>query len=190
MERLRVIGRRLVEQVRAAWVVRSRWTAVDAILAGLVVAGSLAVAGAMMGGAGKVDREQQLTRLIAAIEMVESSGGKNLYGDWRGDENENGKMDPAECDAWGWLQIHLVMVAECNRIAKLQKLEERFTSDDRLDRAKSQRMFRIYVSHHAAGASDKVIAQRWNGGPRGDEKPSTVAYWDKVKKHLDAGGAQ
>lgn len=177
MERL---GKRLGERVGGFWVVRSRWTAVDAILAGLVVAGGLAVAGAMMGGAGKVDREQQLTRLIAAIEMVESSGGKNLYGDWRGDENENGKKDPAECDAWGWMQIHLVMVAECNRIAKLQKLDERFTSEDRLDRAKSQRMFRIYVSHHAAGASDEVIARRWNGGPRGDDKESTREYAAKV----------
>ncbi len=188
MERLRVIGigRRLVERVGVAWVVRPRWSAVDAILAGLVVAGSLAVAGAMMGGAG----EQPHAKLIRAIEMVESSGGKHLYGDYGGDDDGDGIKDLEEYDAWGWLQIQPIMVAEVNRIAKLQKLEQRFTLQDRLDRTKSHLMFRIYVSYHAVGASDKVIAQRWNGGPRGDEKSSTVAYWDKVKKHLDAGGAQ
>lgn len=189
MGRLRV-RRWLAEHLREFWLVRSRWTAVDAILAGLVIAGLMAAAGAMMGGAGKVDREQQLTRLIAAIEMVESSGGKHLYGDYGGDDDGDGIKDLEEYDAWGWLQIQPIMVAEVNRIAKLQKLEQRFTLQDRLDRTKSHLMFRIYVSHHAAGASDKVIAQRWNGGPRGDEKSSTVAYWDKVKKHLNVGGAK
>lgn len=173
------------EHWRDVWVVRPRWSAVDAILAGLVVAGTLTVVGSMI-GAGQVDREQQLTRLIAAIEQFESSGGKDLYGDWRGDEDGDGKKDPEECDAWGWMQIHLVMVAECNRIATLQQLEERFTSEDRLDRAKSQQMFRLYVSQHAAGASDDVIARRWNGGPKGDRKASTRGYWAKVQQHLKA----
>jgi hypothetical protein len=146
----------------------------------------LACITAIMGGAG----EQPHARLIRAIEMVESSGGQNVYGDWRGDENKNGQKDPEECDAWGWLQIQPIMVAEVNRIAKLRKLEERFTLEDRLDRAKSHLMFRIYVSHHAKGASDEVIARPWNGGPKGDTKRSTEAYWAKVREHLASGGAQ
>ena len=169
MERL---GKRLGERVGGFWVVRSRWTAVDAILAGLVVAGSLAVAGAMMGGAGKVDREQQLTRLIAAIEMVESGGKADAVGD-------GGK-------AVGILQIQPVMVEDVNRILG----EERFTLADRLDVARSREMFRVYTEHYSAGRNDEVMSRRWNGGPRGERKAATLKYWHKVQKHLNAGGAK
>ena len=30
------------------------------------------------------------------------------------------------------------------------------------------------------------IARCWNGGPKGIYKPATVAYWNKVKNHLDS----
>jgi hypothetical protein len=29
------------------------------------------------------------------------------------------------------------------------------------------------------------LARKWNGGgPAGDKKKATIAYWNKVKKHL------
>jgi hypothetical protein len=29
------------------------------------------------------------------------------------------------------------------------------------------------------------LARKWNGGgPAGDKKTATIAYWNKVKKHL------
>lgn len=167
----RALGRRLVERVGRVWMVRPRWSAIDAILAGLVVAGSLAVAGSMI-GAGQVDREQQLTRLIAAIEMVESGGKADAVGD-------GGK-------AVGILQIQPVMVEDVNRILD----EERFTLADRLDVGKSREMFRVYTEHYSAGRADEVKARRWNGGPRGERKAATLKYWQKVQKHLNAGGAK
>lgn len=104
--------------------------------------------------------------LLRAIEQVES-GGNACIGD-------NGQ-------AVGILQIHPVMVEDCNRILG----EEKFTLDDRFDAVKSREMFRVYAEHYSKGTSDEVIARRWNGGPKGDTNPNTVPYWEKVREELD-----
>lgn len=107
-------------------------------------------------------------RLLPAIEQVESSGNQNAVGD-------KGK-------AVGILQIHTVMVDDVNRIAG----ERRWTYADRLDADKSRAMFRTYSDHYSRNASDEVVSRRWNGGPRGDRKPATVGYWNRVRTAMEA----
>ena len=110
--------------------------------------------------------------LISAIIMVESSGRDNAVGD-------NGQ-------AVGPFQIHPVMVKDCNRIVR----EDRWTNEDRTDRAKSRAMFLTYSRHYARHHKDwtnEGIARRWNSGPRGHTKQVSERYWEKVKKQLEGG---
>lgn len=116
--------------------------------------------------AGRADRYQTL---LPAIEQVESGGKSDAVGD-------GGK-------AVGILQIHPIMVKDVNRILG----EDRYTLADRLDPAKSREMFRVYSEHYSKGASDEVIARRWNAGPKGDKKPATLTYWAKVKAKMGGG---
>lgn len=109
-----------------------------------------------------------LDPLINAIIEVESGGDDSAVGDGG--------------QALGCLQIHKIMVDDVNRILG----KDEFTYDDRLDREQSIRMFNIYTDHYSRGASDEVIARRWNGGPRGDRKQATVPYWRKVQKQLSS----
>lgn len=105
--------------------------------------------------------------LVRAIEQVESKGSAIAIGD-------NGQ-------AVGILQIHPVMVQDCNRILG----EEKFDLEDRWSVDKSRQMFRVYTEHYSKGASDEVVARRWNGGPRGDTNPNTESYWEKVREEVD-----
>ena len=104
--------------------------------------------------------------LVNALIQVESNGNDKAIGD-------NGA-------AVGCLQIHKVMVDDVNRILGKQK----FTYNDRLDRSKSIAMFNIFTDHYSPGASDEVKARRWNGGPKGDSKTATQAYWRKVQRQI------
>lgn len=105
--------------------------------------------------------------LLRAIEQVESRGSAVALGDGG--------------EAVGILQIHRVLVDDCNRILG----EDRFAYDDRWDVSKSREMFRVYTEHYSPGASDEVIARRWNGGPRGEQKAATEPYWERVRNELD-----
>lgn len=120
-------------------------------------------------GAGTVDR---YARLLPAIEHVESSGRADAVGD-------GGK-------AVGILQIHPVMVKDCNRIVG----EDRWTLEDRLCPDESRAMFRVYSNHYSKGKSDEVVARRWNGGPRGDRRKATAPYWAKVRKQMEVQDEQ
>lgn len=104
--------------------------------------------------------------LLRAIEQVESSGNPAAIGDGG--------------EAVGVLQIHRVLVDDVNRILG----KDQFTYEDRFSVGKSREMFRIYTDHYSRGESDEVIARRWNGGPRGDNKESTLIYWEKVQDAL------
>lgn len=108
-------------------------------------------------------------KVLPAIEQVESGGDANAIGD-------NGL-------AVGILQIHPVMVDDCNRIAKAKGLNLTFTLADRKDPAKSRQMFRVYSDHYSAGSCEK-IARNWNGGPKGHTKNATLPYWAKVRKAM------
>jgi len=106
-----------------------------------------------------------LTNLISALIIVESSGNDMAIGD-------GGK-------AIGPLQIHRGVVLDVNRITGTH-----YRHQDMTNRAQARAVCEAYLRHYGKGASTEQLARRWNGGPRGDTKTSTEAYWAKVKKHL------
>ena len=114
--------------------------------------------------------------LVDAIIYVESRGNDSAVGD-------NGK-------AVGCLQIHPIMVREVNRLLAKYDIPTTYTLEDRYSREKSIEMFNI-VSEEYYGCEDytfeeyaEIVARRWNGGPRGDKKRSTLKYWNNVQKRI------
>lgn len=108
--------------------------------------------------------------LIEALIQVESTGNDSAY---------NSKEDAVGC-----LQIRPIMVREVNRVLKLQGSDKRYKLKDRWSREKSIEMFNIIADYHSSDESHEVIARRWNGGGRGEQKTATIGYWNKVKSKL------
>lgn len=106
-----------------------------------------------------------ISNLISALIIVESSGNDLAVGD-------GGK-------AIGPLQIHKAVILDVNRITG-----SHYRHQDMTNRAQARAVCEAYLRHYGKGASTEQLARRWNGGPRGDAKTSTEAYWAKVKKHL------
>jgi len=116
--------------------------------------------------------------LLAALIAVESGGDSLAIGD-------GGK-------AVGVLQIHPVMVDDCNRILTLKKNEYRFSLKDRKFESTSRSMAVIYLRwydrayHEGLDMSRyEFYARCWNGGPNGYTKQSTDKYWAKAKLEID-----
>jgi soluble lytic murein transglycosylase-like protein len=103
--------------------------------------------------------------LWEAVCAVESNGNPRAVGD--------------NSLAVGIAQIHPIMVREANRLAGTK-----YTLKDRLDPVKSKAIFTIYVEHYGKGKSLEYKARLWNGGPGGNSKTATIAYWKKIQKHL------
>ena len=76
------------------------------------------------------------------------------------------------------------MVRDVNRILKRQGSETRYEYKDRWCRQKSIEMFNIYRDYYNL-ITPEEIARCWNGGPKGVHKTTTIAYWNKVKNHLE-----
>ena len=106
-----------------------------------------------------------ISNLISALIIVESSGNDMAIGD-------NGK-------AIGPLQIHRAVVLDVNRITG-----SNYRHQDMTNRAQARAVCEAYLRHYGRGASTEQLARRWNGGPAGDKKQVTEAYWNKVRKHL------
>ena len=106
-----------------------------------------------------------LSNLISALIIVESSNNDLAVGD-------QGK-------AIGCLQIHKAVVLDVNRITG-----SNYRHQDMTNRAQARAVCQAYLEHYGKGASTEQLARRWNGGPAGDRKSATEAYWAKVKKHL------
>ena len=113
---------------------------------------------------------------VDAVIYVESRGNDSAVGD-------NGK-------AVGCLQIHPIMVREVNRLLAKYDIPTTYTLEDRYSREKSIEMFNI-VSEEYYCCEDytfeeyaEIVARRWNGGPRGDKKRSTIKYWNNVQKRI------
>ena len=88
-------------------------------------------------------------------------------------------------DAVGILQIRPIMVKDVNRILKLNGDTNRFNMKDRWDISKSIDIFNIYTNFYSKSLSNvENIARRWNGGPTGHHKSSTIHYWKQVKLAL------
>jgi len=106
-----------------------------------------------------------LTNLITALIAVESSGNDLAIGD-------GGK-------AIGALQIHRGVVLDVNRITG-----STYRHQDMTNRAQARAVCEAYLKHYGKGATTEQLARRWNGGPKGDTKSSTEAYWNKVRKEI------
>ena len=106
-----------------------------------------------------------LSNLISALIIVESSGNDMAIGD-------GGR-------AIGPLQIHKAVIVDVNRITG-----SNYRHSEMTNRAQARAVCEAYLRHYGKGATTEQLARRWNGGPRGDTRPSTEAYWAKVKKHL------
>jgi soluble lytic murein transglycosylase-like protein len=106
-----------------------------------------------------------LSNLITALIAVESSGNDLAIGD-------NGR-------AVGPLQIHRGVVLDVNRITG-----SNYRHQDMTNRAAARAVCQAYLTHYGRGATTEQLARRWNGGPTGDRKSATMAYWAKVKKAL------
>lgn len=113
---------------------------------------------------------------VDAVIYVESRGNDSAVGD-------NGR-------AIGCLQIHPITVREVNRILAKYDVPTTYTLEDRYSREKSIEMFNI-ISEEYYCCEDytfeeyaEIVARRWNGGPRGDKKRSTIKYWDNVQKRM------
>ena len=104
-----------------------------------------------------------LTNLITALIAVESSGNDLAIGD-------NGR-------AVGPLQIHRGVVLDVNRITG-----SHYRHQDMTNSAAARAVCQAYLTHYGRGATTEQLARRWNGGPTGDRKTATVAYWRRVQK--------
>ena len=110
-------------------------------------------------------RQVNLSNLISALIIVESSGNDLAIGD-------GGR-------AIGALQIHRGVVLDVNRITG-----STYRHQDMTNRAAARAVCEAYLKHYGKGATPEQLARRWNGGPKGDKKRATEAYWNKVRKYL------
>ena len=104
-----------------------------------------------------------IEEIVNNLITIESAGNNSAIGD-------NGK-------AVGCLQIHPIMVRDVNRILG----KEVYTLSDRLSRQKSVEMASIYFNHYCKGDTEEQMVRKWNGGPKGDRKKSTIKYWKKYQ---------
>jgi hypothetical protein len=107
-----------------------------------------------------------ISNLISALIIVESSGNDLAIGD-------NGR-------AIGPLQIHKAVVLDVNRI-----IGSHYRHQDMTNRAQARAVCEAYLRHYGKGCTTEQLARKWNGGgPAGEKKQATEAYWNKVRKHL------
>ena len=106
-----------------------------------------------------------LSNLISALIIVESSNNDLAVGD--------------QGRAIGCLQIHKAVVADVNKFTGSHYQWQQMTN-----RAQARAVCQAYLEHYGKNCSTEQLARRWNGGPTGDRKSATEAYWAKVKKHL------
>ena len=106
-----------------------------------------------------------LSNLITALIAVESSGNDLAIGD--------------QGRALGPLQIHRGVVLDVNRFTGSHYQWQQMTN-----RVQARAVCAAYLTHYGKGCTTEQLARRWNGGPTGDRKTATVAYWAKVKKEL------
>jgi hypothetical protein len=50
------------------------------------------------------------------------------------------------------------------------------------NRVQARAVCEAYLRHYGRGATTEQLARRWNGGPTGDRKTATVAYWRRIQK--------
>lgn len=107
-----------------------------------------------------------LTNLISALIMVESSNNDLAIGD--------------QGRAIGCLQIHRAVVLDVNRITG-----SNYRHSEMTNRVQARAVCEAYLTHYGKGCTTEQLARKWNGGgPRGEKKAATKAYWLKVQRNL------
>jgi hypothetical protein len=106
-----------------------------------------------------------ISNLISALIIVESSGNDLAIGD-------GGR-------AIGPLQIHRGVVLDVNRFTG-----SNFRHSEMTNRAIARKVCEAYLKHYGRGKTTEQQARIWNGGPTGDKKQATEAYWAKVRKAI------
>ena len=106
-----------------------------------------------------------LSNLISALIIVESSNNDLAVGD--------------QGRAIGCLQIHKAVVLDVNRITG-----SHYKHSEMTNRVAARAVCETYLKAYGKGASTEQLARRWNGGPTGDRKTATVAYWRRVQKAI------
>ncbi len=114
------------------------------------------------------DEEFDWGPVMDAIIQVESGGNAN-----------------AKCGRYvGAMQISPGMVQECNAILKQQGSSKRFKLNDRLSKAKSKEMFKVFMSKYNPSNSIEKAIRMWNGGARYSVR-GTQRYFNKVMRHFN-----
>ena len=106
-----------------------------------------------------------LNSLISALMIVESGNNDQAIGD--------------QGRAIGCLQIHKAVVLDVNKFTG-----SHYRHQDMTNRAQARAVCEAYLKHYGKGKTLEQQARIWNGGPTGDRKQATVAYWAKVKKAI------
>ena len=123
-----------------------------------------------------IKKKTNWEHFIDAVIDVESGGDDSAIGD-----RHLGKPSV------GCLQIRPIAVREVNRLLESYGVDGKYTLDDRYDRGRSIEMFSIMAEEVeccefiSEDEFFEIVARRWNGGPRGARKKSTIKYWEKVK---------
>jgi hypothetical protein len=107
-----------------------------------------------------------LSNLITALIAVESSGNDLAIGD--------------QGRAIGCLQIHRGVVQDVNRFTGSHYRWEAMTN-----RVQARAVCEAYLQHYGKDCTAEQLARKWNGGgPSGEKKQATEAYWLKVQRNL------
>jgi len=106
-----------------------------------------------------------LNSLISALMIVESSNNDLAIGD--------------QGRAIGCLQIHKSVVLDVNRFTG-----SHYRHQDMTNRVAARAVCEAYLTHYGRGKTTEQQARIWNGGPTGDRKPVTLAYWRRVQRNL------
>lgn len=119
--------------------------------------------------------------LLDAIRRVESSDGRNIYGDWiPGADRSN----TANARAHGPYQLHNAYVEDVNRFEGTN-----YTPEDRLNEDTARQITTQYLTHYGnrqgVTPSNEVFARMHNGGPNGYRNPRTQGYWNRVQQAMN-----
>ena len=106
-----------------------------------------------------------LNSLISALMIVESGNNDQAIGD--------------QGRAIGCLQIHKAVVLDVNKFTG-----SHYRHQDMTNRAQARAVCQAYLEHYGKGKTLEQQARIWNGGPTGDRKPVTLAYWRRVQKAI------
>jgi len=109
--------------------------------------------------------ESELFRVVKGIAMEESRNDDSAF-----NEKEQ---------AIGRLQIRPIMLRDFNINNKKQ-----FKHTDCYNYEVSLEIFIWYSKHYSMNEDMNIVIRRWNGGPTGHRKTSTLKYLERVKAYL------